>query len=282
MGIKKFKINFSKMWELCSQWFDKKKISERLILTVAISFLIYYLMQVIFINPLIDKRRDIQSLIEQSETIIKNKQNEEILLNQSYAKFQENEQKQLIKYKMEIENTEAKLKRMTVGLIASDDLVKVLEKLLSVSENVQLISLKALPQIIITDEPIDSEKLITNKEDLKQKDLSSANVITENGTNKEGVDNLLGLKANSLIKENNNLSQNKELINNDLVLYQNPVELKVLGDFSKLGEFLVLLEKLEWRFYWQSLDYKVVNYPKAEMTLYLYSLSADSGWLGVE
>lgn len=64
-------------------------------------------------------------------------------------------------------------------------------------------------------------------------------------------------------------------------VYQHAVELRLSGSYSQMVRFLLELEKLPWRFYWQSLDYSVDKYPNAEATLRVYTLSSEEGLFGV-
>lgn len=64
-------------------------------------------------------------------------------------------------------------------------------------------------------------------------------------------------------------------------VYQHSVVLRVSGSYSQMLRFLIELEQLPWRFYWQSLDYSVDKYPNAEATLRVYTLSSDEGLFGV-
>jgi MSHA biogenesis protein MshJ len=64
-------------------------------------------------------------------------------------------------------------------------------------------------------------------------------------------------------------------------VYQHAVELRVSGSYSQIVHFLIALEQLPWRFYWQSLDYSVEHYPNAEVTLRVYTLSSEEGLFGV-
>lgn len=64
-------------------------------------------------------------------------------------------------------------------------------------------------------------------------------------------------------------------------VYQHSVELRVSGSYSQMLHFLIELEQLPWRFYWQSLDYSVEKYPNAEATLRVYTLSSEEGLFGV-
>ena len=68
---------------------------------------------------------------------------------------------------------------------------------------------------------------------------------------------------------------------NNAGVFQHVVELRVKGSFSQVVQLLVSLENLSWRFYWQSLDYKVEQYPNAEIKLRVYTLSSEEGLFGV-
>lgn len=64
-------------------------------------------------------------------------------------------------------------------------------------------------------------------------------------------------------------------------VYQHVVQIKVSGSYTEIYQLLLALEQLPWRFYWQSLEYDVKHYPEAEVTLKVYTLSAEEGLLGV-
>ena len=68
---------------------------------------------------------------------------------------------------------------------------------------------------------------------------------------------------------------------NNAGVFQHVVELRVKGSFNQVVQLLISLEHLPWRFYWQSLDYKVEQYPHAEIKLRVYTLSSDEGLFGV-
>lgn len=64
-------------------------------------------------------------------------------------------------------------------------------------------------------------------------------------------------------------------------VFQHVVELRVSGSYQQVVQLLVELERLPWRFYWQSLEYSVTQYPNAEVRLRVYTLSSEEGLLGV-
>jgi MSHA biogenesis protein MshJ len=62
-------------------------------------------------------------------------------------------------------------------------------------------------------------------------------------------------------------------------LYRHGVEIRLEGSYGELQAYLTLLEKLPQRLLWGKLNYRVIDYPRSEMTLTVYTLSPDKTWL---
>lgn len=65
------------------------------------------------------------------------------------------------------------------------------------------------------------------------------------------------------------------------VLYRHGVELTVEGSYADLLTYLNALEAMPQRVLWGGVQMKVAQYPKALLTLRLYTLSMDRGWLEI-
>ena len=64
-------------------------------------------------------------------------------------------------------------------------------------------------------------------------------------------------------------------------VYKHTVSLRLSGSYFQVLRFLQSLENDKWHFYWDQLDYRVTQYPQAEVELRVYTLTADKGLLGV-
>lgn len=64
-------------------------------------------------------------------------------------------------------------------------------------------------------------------------------------------------------------------------VYRHYVELTVSGGYFDVLDYLIRVESLPQRFYWESLRYGVADYPAAEVTIRLFTLSTTEGRLGV-
>lgn len=64
-------------------------------------------------------------------------------------------------------------------------------------------------------------------------------------------------------------------------MYKHGVQITVRGSYADLLQYLTALEKLPTRMFWGMAKMTVVQYPTAELTLTLYTLSLDKTWLQV-
>lgn len=64
-------------------------------------------------------------------------------------------------------------------------------------------------------------------------------------------------------------------------VYRHTLNLTLQGDYFSTLNYLQALETLPWRIHWDSIDYRVKNYPQAETRIQVYTLSFEQDWLGV-
>lgn len=67
----------------------------------------------------------------------------------------------------------------------------------------------------------------------------------------------------------------------DNQVYKHGVQLTLRGSYLDLLQYLSALESLPQQMYWARVQMNVVQYPTAELTLILYTLSMDKIWLQV-
>ena len=65
------------------------------------------------------------------------------------------------------------------------------------------------------------------------------------------------------------------------LVYKHGVELVVKGSYADLTQYLMRLEGLPWQMFWGKAELKVEEYPKATLTLTLFTLSLDKTWLRI-
>ncbi len=89
------------------------------------------------------------------------------------------------------------------------------------------------------------------------------------------------LSPEALTVKNANKTDSDQIAAKTLTLYKHPIKLVISGSYFQLRDYLVALEELEWRFFWRTFDYRMNEYPMAELHIELYSLSTKREFLGV-
>ena len=63
------------------------------------------------------------------------------------------------------------------------------------------------------------------------------------------------------------------------LLYRHGVQLTLRGSYLDMIDYMAALERLPTRLFWGPAQFEVEEYPRAHVTLTLYTLSLDSQWL---
>jgi MSHA biogenesis protein MshJ len=66
-----------------------------------------------------------------------------------------------------------------------------------------------------------------------------------------------------------------------LNLYKHGIKLRLSGKYFQLRNYLRHLEKSTWKFFWQDFQFEVVEYPRSEVEITIYSLGLNKEFIGV-
>lgn len=66
-----------------------------------------------------------------------------------------------------------------------------------------------------------------------------------------------------------------------VAVYRHGVEIAFRGSYLATLDYLQSLQSLPWDFYWEGVQLQVEDYPNAEVTITVYTLSLKRGWIGV-
>ena len=64
-------------------------------------------------------------------------------------------------------------------------------------------------------------------------------------------------------------------------LYRHGMHVEIVGDFASTVEYLERVERARWHLLWDRLEYEVIAYPHARITIDLHTLSEVEEWIGV-
>ena len=76
-------------------------------------------------------------------------------------------------------------------------------------------------------------------------------------------------------------SRDVQAVTQEKQVFKHGVQLTLRGNYLDLLPYLSALEKLPQQMYWARAQMKVAQYPTAELTLILYTLSLDKTWLQI-
>jgi len=66
-----------------------------------------------------------------------------------------------------------------------------------------------------------------------------------------------------------------------ILLYEHAATIKLSGSYQQLYDYLTELENTGWELFWDTLHYRVISYPNAEITLRVLTVSTDKHWIGL-
>jgi len=64
-------------------------------------------------------------------------------------------------------------------------------------------------------------------------------------------------------------------------IFRHGLSITIQGNFFDTLNYLQSLESLTWRFNWDNINYQVKDFPTAETTFQIYTLSFEENWLGL-
>lgn len=153
--------------------------------------------------------------------------------------------KEIDKLRVDISKVEGNLAGLAQGLISAEQLPKVLQDVLARTASIQLREVRTLP---VTELQLAPQAVVGQTNNVGVQSASSA--ATQTPVAGTGV-------------------------------YKHSVIIRVAGSYLELLNLLREIEALEWKFYWESLDYSVKSYPNAEIDIEVFTLSSEEGLFGV-
>lgn len=246
--------NIKDRWDALGEKFNNLEMRERVLISLGVLAAIYMLWDFAFATPFARQQatlqvrydnanRELQKLTAQEQVLVK------ALTNDPNAA----KRREMHRLEEQLHGIDVQLEQMSVGLIPASDLPVVLRDVLRESSSLELLGLESLQP----------EKL-----ELAQKP------VTDDARD----------QAVAAAQNQNSSSENVDArLREERVIgvYKHGVRLTLAGDYFSVLAYLQRLEDLPWRLYWDTLEYEVRQYPRARVTLEVYTLSTGKGALGV-
>jgi MSHA biogenesis protein MshJ len=127
-----------------------------------------------------------------------------------------------------------------------------------------------------------TKQAIIAKNTLKKKTSSTPSQLISSQQINDILQDLLTLRYNLTLLTLKNLPPKEiALPNTKLKIFEHGVTIKFQGNYFSTTNYLQAIENLGWRIFWDKLEYKVVKYPTAEITLQIHTLSNQKDWINV-
>jgi MSHA biogenesis protein MshJ len=234
-----------KYWQTTAAKIDALTLRERVIIFVMISVLLITTVNIAFLDPLFASQKALSAQLSADQDQIARIQTEVRSLVQLQGDPDQANRERLKALKQQYAKMQGTLLDMQKGLIPPDKMTTLLENILKQDGRLRLLSLKTMPASGLAD-PV----------------------------SKPGADKTAAPAAASPAKA-------PEATSASGGVYKHGVEIVVQGGYLDMLNYMTALEAMPWQLFWGNAKLSVEEYPKATLTLTLYTLSLDKKWLNL-
>jgi MSHA biogenesis protein MshJ len=227
-------------WVLLKSRFESFEMRERLLIVGAVAALVYLLWDFLLLQPM-GKEMQIIAARERVARQAIQTTNAEITVLQNIAKKDPNSalRREIDELRGKLASLDQQLDTLAVGLVPAQQLPEIMHNVLSKTGKLTIERLTTLPP-----------------QELALSTGVKVDATAENAT-----------------------AEVPPPSQQDVKIYKHSVILNVAGDFAGVVQYLRELERSDWRFYWDSLSYKVTGYPNAKVRIRVFTLSSQRGVL---
>ncbi len=242
---------------------DAYTLRERVIIFVTAALALLFLVNMFLIEPQFQKQKkltqkitDNQAKIAEIQTVIQQK-----LVAHSIDPDNDNRIR-LQNLKQQHLQAKTGLVDLQKGLISPEKMTSFLDDILRRHGRLRLTSLKTLPVVLLNDAMSGAERPLAA--------VSTAPV-------------LLSLASGAEPRRPNAAAATVPAAAPGLeaAIYQHGVEINVQGSYPDMLQYMSELEAMPWQLFWSKAKLTVDEYPKATLTLTLFTLSLDKKWLNL-
>ncbi len=243
--------NIKNKIEVAAKLFDARNDRERILITACTAILILTLWQFLFYDPATQSQSKLNAELSTLQTKISTvDQQYNILAATKRVDPNREINKRISLAQQHLTKLDTQLQIKMKGLIQPTQMANILEQVLSQQTHLKFKRIQSLA----------AKPLLVQ--------------IPESNTNDD-----VPLNANESSPQITQAIDTTALT--DIGVYQHGIEMEFSGSFLETLHYLQQLEKLPWNFYWDSVLFDVLNYPKSSVIIRVHTLSLEEGWLGV-
>ena len=229
-------------WQRLADRVDGFSLRERALIFLAIALVLIVSVNLLLIDPLLTRSKNLQQRIVQDELQIKAMRSQiEELVAASNSDPNAALKTRLEDLRLQSEQAATTLQDIQSGLVPPQRIPALLQDLLLHSRSVSLVAMKTLPVETLGVAGAAS--------------ISSTSADTGAGERTDPSTGTVG------------------------EVYKHGVEITVQGSYLDLLSYLDGIEALPWQMFWGKAEVDGKNYPTVTLTLRLHTLSLDEAWL---
>ena len=244
-------------WQKLSLRLDAMNVRERVLVFAAAALALIFLLNALLLDPLFLQQKKVAQQLTQDQA--KSAELEREILQKLEAHSLDPDklnQEKLQQLRQQTVQLRTDLLGVQKNLVSPEKMPQLLEDLLRRNGKLRLVSLKTLP-------PQNLNVMETKEADSatpKAPAAATASAASATAT---------GAKAKT------------EAVSENGAIYRHGVEIVVQGKYLDMVDYLSALESMKWELYWGKARMQVDEYPLANLTLTLYTLSLDKSWLNL-
>lgn len=235
---------------------DSLSLRERAIVFATALALVYLVWDTAIFESLERERVALEGAIEQSRLAVEKLNHQASLLAASRGVDPDDAERRIVaSLRTEITRLNQALVEVTHHLVPPQDMARVLEAVLSRETELELLHLEGLGA-----EPLVGAAREGEGDAAPGSDAAPASIDEPLAVQSASLESDADLPAG---------------------LYRHGLRIEFRGSFLETMTYLAALERLRWRFLWDSVHYEVERYPRARVSIVVHSLSFDDTWIGV-
>lgn len=234
-------------WKKQCAVLDEKAMRERVIIALLVLAVMWTAFNFIFFAPLEKQKATLHERLTAVEKDMKTLSALETVLAKGITNDPNAQKKKEIeRLEKKLSELEQSLQALSVGLIPAEELPLALHDVLQSIGSLKLVGM---------------ETLAPSRLQLQSTELFTTATDQTSGEGREKA-----LEADEI---------------EHVGVFKHSVIVALEGQYFDVVSYLRALESLPWKIYWHSIDYEVLQYPKAKVLIEVYTLSTEEGVLGV-
>lgn len=255
-----------KQWLKLTQKIDGMALRERGMVFASVVVVLLAIVNTLLLDPLLTKRKLLTQQMKQEQSQADGIKAEiDVLIHAAQADPDSAARARLLQAQQQSQQMHVTLRELQKGLVSPDKIAVMLEGMLKQNGNLRLVSLKSLSVSSLAEAAAANGKLA--KDDPKAVEVLNA------ANEKNAGAASAGATAGGLGKPVGKPGESG--------IYRHGVEIVMQGRYPHLLDYMAALEAMPWQLYWSKAQLRVDEFPKATLTLTVYTVSLDQKWLNL-